>query len=309
MEGQVGGGRVDKESEKEHTDQKIQNTIHKNEKGHYPLIVSGFGGFIFLLQTFLDFPSLWRWLVYYMGTGNRFWFRDSSMIKSQDLRESGKKKKGGEVCKIKFGGVRWGGMQQLSLVENILLWHFISSRLRVRKKPQAWAEEFRAGNWQEHGNSWSTPSHLPSHPREPVSSCPSFLSRLSYIVSRTDFWGKKRVVFLPSFYPKLVFLFLLCGLPPSWQHYLAAQELTHRVKLTVNNKYPLTFLPTGEKLRFNRRPLELCVLIKRWTFPPLWCLREPFYFFSRKRMVVPVFSKLTIQIKVYLVSMRGQQCW
>ena len=48
-------GRIDKESKKEHTYQKIQNIIHKNAKGHYPLIVSGLGGFIFLLQTFLDF--------------------------------------------------------------------------------------------------------------------------------------------------------------------------------------------------------------------------------------------------------------
>ena len=41
------------------------------------------------------------------------------MIKSQDLRESGKKTKGGEVHKIKFRGS--GGKQQLGLVENILL--------------------------------------------------------------------------------------------------------------------------------------------------------------------------------------------
>ena len=92
------------------------------------------------------------------------------------------------------------------------------------------------------------------------------------------FLGQKESC-LPSFLlPKISF-----PVHPMWssskqQHYLAARELTHLVKLTVNNKYPLTFLPTGEKLHFNRRPLELCDLIKRWTFPPLWCLREPFYF-------------------------------
>ena len=227
------------------------------------------------------------------------------MIKSQDLRESGKKTKGGEVRKIKFRGS--GGKQQLGLVGNVLLWHFIFSGLWLRKKRQARAEEFRAGNWQEHGNSWSTLHHPPPQHQQPTPPSQQLPVEIVLHCLQDRLLGAKRE--LSSFLPSTQNWFscsFLCGLPPSWQHYLAAHELTHHVKLTENNEYPLTLLPTGEKLHFNGRPLELCVLIKRWTFPPLWCLREPFYFFSIRGMVVPIFSKLTIQIKVHLVSMRGQ---
>ena len=117
------------------------------------------------------------------------------MIKSQDLRESGKKTKGGEVHKIKFWGS--GGKQQLGLVENILLWHFIFSRLWLRKKRQAWG-------WRELGidKNMETPGqHSTTHP--PASKnqhrpARSLLSRLSYIVSGTDFLRQKESC-LPSF--------------------------------------------------------------------------------------------------------------
>ena len=48
-------GRVDKESKKEHTYQKIQNIIHKNDKGHYPLIVSELGGLFSFFRLFRIF--------------------------------------------------------------------------------------------------------------------------------------------------------------------------------------------------------------------------------------------------------------
>lgn len=213
------------------------------------------------------------------------------------------------MCKIQFwGGVGREAATQLSGEHSPLTLYF----LKAATEEEATGVGWRVQSW-ELTRTWklvvNTPPPTYPPPRTstllPAASCRDRPTLSPGLTS----WGKKRAVFLPSFYPKLVFLFILCGLPPSWWHYLAAHELTHRVKLTVNNKYPLTFLPTGEKLHFNRRPLELCVLIKRWTFPPQWCLRGPFYFFSRRGIVVPIFSKLTIQIKVYLVSIKGQQCW